>query len=124
MNKATLEQMKNLFFETPSENLLAVVSSYCSEIGLTAADAQNFVDIMQTLRNSTINVQNIPNWATWTPEQFQAWCDANLMTNTEIDEMSLNAALKKNLKANNAFTRNAGKMLIAVRNYTWPKLSD
>lgn len=60
----------------------------------------------------------IPFWSIWTYEQLDTWCDNNLMTDAQIDALTLNANLKTNLKANNAFVRNAGKMLIALRNHT------
>ena len=56
------------------------------------------------------------NWATWTQADFDTWCTNNLMTDAAVDATTLSAALKTNIKANNAFTRNGGKMLIAIRN--------
>jgi hypothetical protein len=46
------------------------------------------------------------------------------MTDAQIDGTSLSAALKANIKANNAFTRNAGMMLIALRDQVWPDLPE
>lgn len=59
---------------------------------------------------------NLGPWWTWTLAEFQTWCDANLMTDAQIDATTLSAALKTNLKANNTFVRNAGKLLIVARN--------
>lgn len=58
---------------------------------------------------------NLGAWWTWTFAEFDAWCVANLMTDAEVDATTLNAALKKNVKAINAFVRNGGKMLIVAR---------
>jgi len=59
---------------------------------------------------------NLGSWWTWTQAEFTTWCDNNLMTDAAIDATTLSASLKNNLKANNAFTRNAGKLLIVARN--------
>lgn len=59
---------------------------------------------------------NLGAWWTWTQAEFQTWYEANLMTDAQIDATTLSAALKTNLKANNAFVRNAGKLLIVARN--------
>lgn len=59
---------------------------------------------------------NLGAWWTWTQAEFTAWCDSNLMTDAQIDATTLSTAIKTNLKANNTFTRNAGKLLIVARN--------
>lgn len=59
---------------------------------------------------------NLGAWWTWTQAEFQAWCDTNLMTDAQIDTTNLSAALKTNLKANNTYTRNSGRLLIVARN--------
>jgi len=64
---------------------------------------------------AVIDAAGLGNWWTWTQTQFDTWCDNNLMTDAAIDGTSLSAALKANIKANNLFTRNAGKLLIAMR---------
>lgn len=68
--------------------------------------------------------KNIPNWSTWSQVVFQTWCDDNLMTDAQINATSLSAELKTNLKANNAFTRNSGKLIIALRDEIWPDSPD
>lgn len=62
-----------------------------------------------------IDAAGLGNWWTWTQVQFETWCNNNLMTDAAIDGLTLNATLKTNLKANNLFTRNAGKLLVAMR---------
>lgn len=64
---------------------------------------------------AVIEGANLGNWWTWTQTQFDAWCNANLMNDAAIDATTLSAALKTNIKANNAFNRNAGKLLIVAR---------
>ena len=68
--------------------------------------------------------KSIPNFATWTQAQFQVWCDGNLMTDAQIDASNISAALKTNIKANNQFTRNGIKFLIALRDEIWPTLPE
>jgi hypothetical protein len=62
-----------------------------------------------------LDIGEIPNWATWTQAQFATWCTNNLMTDAAVDASALSAALKTNVKAINDFVRNAGKLLIALR---------
>lgn len=68
-----------------------------------------------TAKSALEEAYSLGNWWTWTTAQFENWCNNNLMTDAAIDGTNLSAALKVNLKANNAFTRNAGKLLIAIR---------
>lgn len=58
---------------------------------------------------------NLGNWWTWTQADFQNWCDSNLMTDAQIDATTLSTALKTNLKSNNLYIRNSGKLLIVAR---------
>jgi hypothetical protein len=104
--------------------------AYSMSRELSATELRALLDIIEPAgipgRNRQANAQGIaaaiPNWATWTQTQFQTWCDANLMSDAAIDATTLSAALKANIKANNAFTRNSGKLLIAIRDQTWPNL--
>lgn len=87
--------------------------------GLTPAENLTFLTFSNPDKakkiQALVDAANLGNWWTWTQAQFNAWCDGNLMTDAAIDGLTLNAALKTNLKANNLFTRNAGKLLIAMR---------
>lgn len=78
--------------------------------------------VVQRQEGAEAQAQAIPNWATWTEEQFLTWCTNNLMTDAQIDATTLSAALKTNLKSTNAFVRNAGRLLVALRNKAFPKL--
>lgn len=80
-----------------------------------------YTKLIKQLAAKTI-ASGVPNWVTWTPEQLETWCNNNLMTDAAIDALSIPAALKTNVKANNAFTRNAGKMIIALRDQLWTDL--
>lgn len=95
---------------------------------LTATEWQKYLDVVDPSASRLSLAEgvalSIPGWAKWTQSQFSSWCDQNLMTDAQIDALTLNTALKTNLKTNNAFTRNAGKMLIALRDQTWPDLPD
>lgn len=72
---------------------------------------------IQAFEAAATGFESLPNWATWTISDFNTWCDANLMTDAQIDASTLSAALKTNLKANNAFTRNVGKAVLYLRDY-------
>lgn len=89
---------------------------------LTAPEEDVYESIVNPVlyrqRQATIAANAIPGWASWTQVEFETWCTNNLMTDAQIDAATLSAALKANIKANNAFVRNAGKMIIALRNHT------
>lgn len=76
------------------------------------------------IETSKVSAKAIPLWAALTQAEFDAWCDNNLMTDAQIDATTLSAALKANIKANNLFTRRAGKMLLALRDYVMPDLPE
>jgi hypothetical protein len=91
----------------------------------TVIDAHDGIDTVLLRRESAKTVAKaIPTWSGWTQAQFQTWCDNNLMSDAAVDASTLSAALKTNIKANNAFTRNAGKMLIALRDQVWADLPE
>lgn len=87
-------------------------------------DLERLARITERRTSAKAIAKSVPGWAVWSPAQFNAWCDANLMTDVQIDALTLNANLKTNLKANNAFTRNAGLMLITFRDDKWSDLPE
>jgi hypothetical protein len=70
---------------------------------------------IENLRANVTQGISLGNWWTWTITEFENWCSERLMTDAQIDATTLGLALKTNIKANNAFVRNAGKVLIVAR---------
>ncbi|HEX6035773.1 MAG TPA: hypothetical protein VFY83_15130 [Anaerolineales bacterium] len=98
-----------------------------SDIILEHIDPAGYAIMLRTrqrLEAAKLTAKAIPGWATWTQREFATWCDNNLMADAAIDATTLSAALKANIKANNAFVRNAGKMLIAMRDQLWADLPE
>lgn len=68
------------------------------------------------LKTNVVQGARLGAWWTWTIAQFDDWCNTNLMSDSEIDALaSLPVRLRTNLKSNNAFVRNAGKLLVVAR---------
>lgn len=86
---------------------------------LTPQEWQNYLAIADPDRAGKVqalaDAAGLGNWWTWNKTQFTTWCDNNLMTDAAVDATSLTAALKTNIKANNLFTRNAGLLVIFLR---------
>lgn len=63
----------------------------------------------------------IPNWATWTQADFQAWYDANISP-TQINAVTTLAEARPILLKQSAAIEALAKMVIAIRNQLWPDL--
>lgn len=87
-------------------------------------DAHNGVDDAEQRKSTAIGaVRNIPGWATWDESQLQAWYNANL-SNAQVDGVANLVDAKAMLKKQNAAILAMARMLLAVRNQTWPQLPD
>ena len=86
---------------------------------LTPAEWQTYLTVADPDQankvQALIAAANLGNWWTWTQANFDNWCDNNLMSDAAVDATTLSAALKTNIKALNLFARNAGKLLVAMR---------
>lgn len=81
------------------------------------------VDELQALRHEKENLardfaKNIPNWATWTQQQWNAWRDANISA-TQIDAIGNLADAKIMLTKMSTVLDNLAKMEIAIRDQVW-----
>jgi hypothetical protein len=107
------ETVGTTFIEVGSSLTTSQIESLFST-PVTAAENQALADFDA----AGTGFDNLPGWGSWTVAEFNTWCTNNLMTDAQIDASAgLSAALKENLKANNAFTRNGGKAIIYLRDY-------
>lgn len=67
--------------------------------------------------------KSIPNWSTWTQEQWQSYWDANL-SDPEVDLVTSLAAVRVMQKRQNAIIKAQGKALIALRDEIWSDLPE
>jgi hypothetical protein len=65
----------------------------------------------------------IPVWASWTQAQWQTYFTSNL-SDTEADLVTTIAAARVMIKRQNLVILNLVKMLIAIRDQTWPDLPE
>lgn len=89
-----------------------------------AAAEQMIIDALNAVRDSgKTDIQSIPDWATWTKEQWKTWYNTNISA-TQIDaEANLDDA-KVIQKKQSAILLNMGKALIALRNREFPDLQS
>ena len=69
------------------------------------------------------NAKNIPSWAVWSEADALAWWNNNL-SDAKVDALSVPQAAKDLLKAQNAAIRGLARMVIALRDKTWPELPE
>lgn len=78
----------------------------------------------QTRKNGArARAKAIPNWASWTPEQWAAFFNANL-SDVETDKITNIAIAKVMIKRQNAVIDAIAKMLMATRDELWSDLPD
>ncbi len=88
---------------------------------LTPAEWQTYLSIADSDQakklQAVIDLGDVTNLLmTITQTDYDTWCNNNLMSDTAIDGLtSLSVVLRTNLKANNRFTRQGGKLLITAR---------
>jgi hypothetical protein len=70
---------------------------------------------------SRITAKAIPNWATWTQAEWQTFFDANLST-TQVAAVSTTAQIRVMMNKQNLVIQNLVKLVIAMRDQTWPDL--
>jgi len=76
----------------------------------TVIDAHDGIDDIAVLKaDAEQRIKNIPNWATWTETEAQTWFIEN------IDPLNIPDEIKNLL-------RNYGRILLALRDKTWPEL--
>ncbi len=110
-----LIEWRDLLTSKPTlSEVLAIWPTIQAEIAAISADA--------TLQQAAKTVAAaIPNWATWSQANFQAWYDANISP-TQINAVTSLAEAKPILLKQSAAIEALSKMVIAIRNQLWPDL--
>lgn len=67
-------------------------------------------------------VHNIPGWATWTEQEALDWFNANI-SDTQIDAVTNLTEAKVILKHQSQALFAIGRMVMALRDHTWPELA-
>lgn len=98
--------------------LLAVWQAYVDTKAQTDADAAVQAAVQASAKT---DIQNIPNWASWTKTQLQSWWDANL-SDAQVNALAIPAGAKTIIIAQNHAILAMGLMLIALRNREFPDL--
>lgn len=79
-------------------------------------------EIQATIEAAKTNARNIPNWATWDEAQVLVWMDANL-SDAAVDALTIPAGAKTIIKTQNTMLRALARMVVALRDDTWPDLN-
>src|SRR5574341_1736014 len=112
--EALIEWRDGLTSKPSLSEVLAIWPTIQAE--LQALDNQN---LLQQAAKSVAAA--IPNWATWTQAEFQAWYDANISP-TQINAITSLAEAKSILLKQSAAIEALAKMAVAMRNQLWPDL--
>ena len=109
-----------VFQSTPTPEMIALLTSII--------EAHDPIDYLQDRINarrdaSKTTVKAIPNWSTWTQAEWQTYFTANL-SDSEADLVTSLGAARVMIKRQNTVINNLVKMLIAIRDQTWPDLPE
>lgn len=70
---------------------------------------------------SRTTAKAIPSWATWTQADWDAYFNANLST-AQVNVVSTTAQIRAMMNKQNLIIQNLVKLVIAMRDDTWPDL--
>lgn len=82
-----------------------------------------FVRVRNRLTASKIAAKAIPNWATWTQQEWTTYFNSNL-SDSEADLVTSIAAARVMFKRQNLVINNLTKMVLALRDQIWPDLPE
>ena len=68
-----------------------------------------------------VGAKNIPGWALWTEQEALDWLAARL-SDAQVDALNVPAAAKQLLKDQNTVLRALVRMVVALRDHSWPDL--
>lgn len=87
-------------------------------------DSHNGVDtILQRESAAKITAKAIPNWATWTQQDWATWRDANVSV-TQINAVASLADAKVIMNKMATVLDSLAKMEIALRDQNWPDIPE
>ena len=73
------------------------------------------------LTQSRVTAKAIPNWATWTQAEWDAYFTANLSP-AQVTTVTTIALARTMLNRQNLVIQNLVKLVLAMRDETWPDL--
>jgi len=132
MDTRTFLQMQAIFYDVDVASLPTAISFYCSEFGISETDKAKFVAAMTSIKQAKTDVDNIPDWATWTQAQAQTWYNANIGTPLQTDipatvtlvtTRTILASMLTILRAMGTMLWALARLVIALRNKTWPVIN-
>jgi hypothetical protein len=127
---AILTVSEKLTWQTYRETLQNLEFAFVNPDDVDFPDAPISTSTMQTpaivsararLKASRITAKAIPNWATWTQSEWDTYFAANLST-TLINAVSTTAQIRVMMNKQNLIIQNLVKLVITMRDETWPDL--
>lgn len=88
-----------------------------------AVEETNATSDNDKIMAAKVTARNIPNWATWDEATALAWFDARL-SGINIDALTSLADAKITLKDMATVNRALIRMVLALRDHTWPGLIE
>lgn len=107
------------YCDVPDNTLLSAVQAIVNTHNPATLTSEQ--QVSQVQESAKTQVQAIPSWASWTEAQVLAWFDtnvANLLPAVNLAEA--NTIMQNMATAQRAMVR----MLVALRNETWPDLQE
>ena len=103
---------------------------------VAAHDPEGILPVERVSRSADLASATIPGWATWTEVEAAEWYDANVTdlvtaipdidgltpTAFQNNAQAIVAQMQDIIAAQAVVTRNLARMVIALRNKTWPNL--
>ena len=109
--------------ETTEDGVTQVNATFSR--GLTAAEVMTYLSITNPAeyrrQNSRVTAKAIPNWATWTQANWDAYFTANLSP-AQVSTVTTIALARTMLNRQNLVIQNLVKLVIAMRDNQWPDL--
>lgn len=95
--------------------------SAAAQVAINAHDGIDTTAQRQSTAKTT--AKNIPNWATWSQQDWAIWRDANV-SSTQVNTIGSLADAKAVLLKMAVVLDSLAKLEIAIRNQVWPDLPE
>jgi hypothetical protein len=127
MNWLLLLQQAGLPVVTADETIIDGITQVNASFSrpLTPAEVMIYLSITNSTehrrRQSRVTAKAIPNWATWTQADWDAYFTANLSP-AQVTTVTTIATARTMLNRQNLVIQNLVKLVIAMRDNQWPDL--
>jgi len=98
-------------------DIAAIIAAY------DPAPSTNQLALIARKANALITARSIPNYALWTQSEWITYFNANL-SDTETDKVTSLATARVMMKRQNQVIQNLTKLVLALRDETWPNLPN